>query len=48
MQVGETRHTVKKRHDHGALIEALVVRPVVYLHPADNSAASKIGKILQC
>jgi hypothetical protein len=27
MQEGKTRHTVQKRHDHGALIEALVVRP---------------------
>jgi hypothetical protein len=27
MEEGETRHTLKKRHDRGALIEALLVRP---------------------
>ena len=28
MEEGETRNTVKKRHDNGALIEALLVRPL--------------------
>jgi hypothetical protein len=27
MEEGETRHPVKKRHDNGALIKALLVRP---------------------
>jgi len=27
MEEGETRNTVKKRHDHGALIKTLLVRP---------------------
>jgi hypothetical protein len=36
MQEGETRNTVKKRHDNGALIEALLVRPPRLQRAAGN------------